>query len=174
MRKRLAQASLCLLTAAVFFGCASSSEPKPKELQKLDITLAAQPGMNKDEQGRTAPLLVKVYELKSEAAFEAADFFDLQKNDKNVLQQDLLVKDEFILRPGDTNRIFRKTMQETKVLGLIAEFRDLPRSVWRVTYKLPVAPEASWYRSVIPSKKAKLRVEYDDNSIRVVEVNVSK
>jgi type VI secretion system protein VasD len=155
-------------------GCASSSQPKSKELEKLDITLAAQPGMNKDEQGRAAPLLIKVYELKSEAAFEAADFFDLQKNDKNVLQQDLVVKDEFILRPGDTQRIFRKTMPDTKVLGLIAEFRDLPRSVWRVTYKLPPAPEVAWYRSVLPSKKAKLRVEYDDNAIRVVEINVSK
>ena len=169
MHKILARFGLFLLTLTVL-GCASSSEPKPKEVKKLDITLTAEPKLNKDEQGRAAPLLVKVYELKSEAAFEAADFFDLQKNDKNVLQQDFLAKDEFILRPG----IYRSTDPDTKVLGFIAEFRDLPRSVWRVSYKLLPSPEKSWYRSVLPNKKAKLRVQYDDNAIHVVEVDVSR
>ena len=173
MHKILARVGLLLLTLTVL-GCASSSEPKPKEVKKLDITLTTEPKLNKDEQGRAAPLLVKVYELKSEAAFEAADFFDLQKNDKNVLQQDFLAKDEFILRPGDTQRIYRTTHPDTKVLGFIAEFRDLPRSVWRVSYKLLPSPEKSWYRSVLPNKKAKLRVQYDDNAIQVVEVDVSK
>jgi type VI secretion system protein VasD len=155
-------------------GCASSPEPKPKEVKKLDISLIAQEMLNKNEQGRAAPLLVKVYELKSEAAFEAADFFDLQKNDRNVLQQDLLARDEFILRPGDTRRIYRNTHPETKVLGFIAEFRDLPRSVWRVSYTLLPSPEKSIYRAVLPNKKAKLRVEYDDSTISVIEVDVSK
>jgi len=163
-----------LLLILTLTGCASSSEPKPKEVKKLDIALVSQAMVNKDEQGRAAPLLIKVYELKSEAAFEAADFFDLQKNDKNVLQQDLLEKDEFVLRPGDSQRIYRNSFPDTKVLGFIAEFRDLPRSVWRVSYKLLPSPEKSWYRSVLPNKKVKLRVEYDDNSIRIVEVDVSK
>ncbi len=173
MHKVLARIGL-LLVAVTVLGCASSSEPKPKEVKKLDISLVTQAMLNKNEQGRAAPLLVKVYELKSEAAFEAADFFDLQKNDKNVLQQDLLAKDEFILRPGDTQRIYRNTLPETTVLGFIAEFRDLPRSVWRVSYKLLPSPEKSFYRSVLPNKKAKLRVEYDDNAIRIIEVDVSK
>lgn len=173
MHKFLARIGL-LLVAVTLLGCASSSEPKSKEVKKLDISLVAQEVLNKNEQGRAAPLLIKVYELKSEVAFEAADFFDLQKNDKNVLQQDLLAKDEFILRPGDAQRIYRTTLPETRALGFIAEFRDLPRSVWRVSYKLLPSPEKSFYRSVLPNKKVQLQVEYDDNAIRIIEVNVSK
>ncbi|TDR32125.1 type VI secretion system lipoprotein TssJ [Hydromonas duriensis] len=168
MRKWLLKISLLCLTLLVT-ACASS-DPKPKEQQKLDLTLVSQAKVNKDVQGRASPLLVKVYELKSEAAFEAADFFTLQKNDKEVLQADLLEKNEYILKPGDTKRITRKSNSQTTVLGFIAEFRDLPRSIWRVTYKLQPSPEAAWYRSVIPSKKAKLRIEYDDNEIKVIDL----
>lgn len=173
MHKIWTQIVLLLLTLTAV-GCASSSDPKPKEVKRLDIALVSQAMLNKDEQGRAAPLLIRIYELKSDVAFEAADFFDLQKNDKNILQQDLLVKDEFILRPGDSQRIYRNTLPETQALGFIAEFRDLPRSVWRASYKLLPSPEKSWYRSVLPNKKVKLRVEYDDNSIRITEINVSK
>lgn len=167
--------SVLLLATLMMVGCASKSDEPPKrEPRKLDITLSTLGNVNKDEQGRAAPLLVKVYELKTEAAFEAADFFDLQKNDKNVLQQDMITRDEFILRPGEEQRIYRNSNKDTKVLGFIAEFRDLPHSVWRVSYKLLPAPERAWYRSVLPNKKAELRVDFDDNAIRVVELDVSK
>lgn len=169
MRKLLLK--IGLLCLPVFLVACASSEPKPKEPQKLNITLVSQAKVNKDLQGRAAPLLVKVYELKSEAAFEAADFFSLQKNDKEVLQDDLLAKNEYILKPGDTQRIVRTSYPATTVIGFIAEFRDLPRSTWRVSYKLQPSPESAWYRSVMPTKKAKLRVEYDDNEIKVIDLD---
>jgi hypothetical protein len=49
------------------------------------------PGVNPDDKGRAAPILVRVYELKSEGTFESADYFSLNANDKAAIGSDLLV-----------------------------------------------------------------------------------
>ncbi|MDH6168954.1 type VI secretion system VasD/TssJ family lipoprotein [Variovorax boronicumulans] len=54
----------------------------PREQTRLDITITAEAGVNPDDKGRAAPILVRLYELKSEGSFEAADYFSLSSNDK--------------------------------------------------------------------------------------------
>ncbi|MFP3740086.1 type VI secretion system lipoprotein TssJ, partial [Burkholderia sp. SIMBA_019] len=50
---------------------------------------------------------------------------------------------------------------------ILAAYRDLPNSVWRAVYALPVAPDKAWYRFSTP--KLKLTITLDANAIKVTE-----
>ncbi|MGN8084553.1 type VI secretion system lipoprotein TssJ [Ralstonia sp. 22086] len=159
--------SLVYAALALLAGCASS--PPQNEQMKLDLEIEAKSTVNPDEKDRASPVLVRVYELKSDNVFESADYFSLDKNDKTLLNQDLLVRDEFILRPGDSRDIERKLNPETKSIGFLVGYRDLGKATWRVVHKLPPAPEVAWYRVVVPARKIKLQVLLDQQSITLTK-----
>lgn len=146
-------------------GC--STAPAQPEQMKLELTIEAKDTLNPDDKGRAAPVLVRVYELKTPNTFEQADYFSLESSDRTLLTQDLLVRDEFILRPGDFQDIERKMNPETTALGFLVGYRDLGKATWRSVYKLPPAPEAAWYRGVVPARKVKLQVVLDQQAITV-------
>lgn len=168
MRIGVVRGAAATLTTAVLLGACSAPQPvAPKEQIKLELTINASSTVNPDDKGRASPVLVRVYELKTETAFENADYFSLDKNDKTVLTQDQLARDEFVLRPGESRDIERKLNPDTAALGLLIGYRDLGKATWRTVYKLPPAPAAAWYRAVIPARKVKLQVSLDQQTITV-------
>ena len=82
--------------------------------------------------------MVRVYELKAAAPFESADFVSLFEKDQATLGGDVIARDEFVLRPGETKAIKRELDADSKFIAVMAIFRDLERSKWRA-----VAPLAS-------------------------------
>lgn len=165
----LAASFAALVCAAALAGCASSaSKPKPKEPPRLELEVNARPGVNPDDQGRAEPIVVRVYALKNDSAFKQADFFTLQNRDKTVLADDLVKRDEFLLRPGEHRTIVRLADLSTTSIGVLAAFRDLPNSVWRAVYPMPAARDAAWYRFSTP--KLKLAIDLEANSIEITEV----
>jgi len=167
----LSRLALMALFGALLAACSSTGLPPPLEQSKLDLTIVAADDVNPDDKGRASPILVRIYELKTDGPFQEADFFTLQKQDKLTLGADLLVKDEFILRPGETKTIRRKTLPDTTAIGVLAGYRELGTATWRVVYKLKPAPEAAWYRAVMPANKAKLRIELQTNDIKITELD---
>lgn len=155
-----------LLTAA---GC--SGTPTVKEQTQLDIRIEASDSVNPDEKGRPSPILVRVYELRSDTAFNTADFYSLQDSDRATLGADLLVSDEYILRPGDIKVISRKSNSATSVVGILAGYQALGRSQWRETCKLREAPDAAWYRFAVPAPKARINVNLGQNAIVMTELD---
>ncbi|WP_219210042.1 type VI secretion system lipoprotein TssJ [Variovorax boronicumulans] len=153
-----------MLSACGIFSGGSGPLPQ-KEAARLEIVISADPDLNTDTKGRGAPMLLRVFELKSEVAFQEAEFFALQNTAKAVLGADLLAVDQFIIRPGEAREIKRKANPETTAIGIFAGYRDLPNSVWRVVHKMPPAPDVSWYRAVIPSNKAALKIDLQGNAI---------
>ena len=142
----------------------------PREQTKLDITVAAEAGVNPDDKGRAAPIMVRIYELKSEGTFEFADYFSLHGNDKSLMGSDLLVRDEFILRPGDVKTIRRKSHPDLAAIGVVAGYRDLAQADWRAVQKIDPAPEVAWYRSVLPANKVKLQIDLQAKGIRLTPI----
>ncbi|MDQ7998142.1 MAG: type VI secretion system lipoprotein TssJ [Luteibacter sp.] len=142
----------------------------PREQTSLHITVGADAGVNPDDKGRAAPILVRVYELKSEATFESADYFSLDANDKAVMAGDLLVRDEFILRPGEVKTIQRKSHPDIGAVGVIAGYRELAQADWRAVQKIDPAPEVAWYRSVLPANKVRLQVQLQPKGIRLTPI----
>jgi len=95
------------------------------------VSLRVGQTINPDIHGRPSPVVLRMYELKSLTAFNAADFFSLNDKDKEILGPDLLVRDEFFLRPGDKQEFKRKLQDGTRYVGVIAAFRDLEHAQWR-------------------------------------------
>ncbi|MFM0340889.1 type VI secretion system lipoprotein TssJ [Paraburkholderia fungorum] len=163
---RLIHTVIVPVVALALAACSGGGAKVSREPIRLDLAMVASAGVNPDDQKRAAPIVVRVYELKTDAAFSSADYFSLQDKDKTVLTDDLVARDQFQLRPGERASIRRMIDPATTTLGILAAYRDLPNSVWRVAYRLPVAPEAAWYWR---TPKLKLTVYLDANAIRVTE-----
>jgi type VI secretion system protein VasD len=161
---RLTTSVTAVVFALMLVACASG-DPKPREPLRLDLNVSAAATVNPDDQKRAAPIIVRVYELKTNGAFNAADFFTLQDKDKTVLADDLVKRDQFQLRPGEHMTITRTADPSTTTLGILAAYRDLPNSVWRAVYALPVTPDKAWHRFSTP--KLKLTITLDANAIKV-------
>ena len=149
----------------------SASGETGKETRKLEIAVVGNTKLNTDNMGRSFPVLVKVYELKSDNVFKSADFFSLQSNDKAVLHDDLLHKSEILLRPGKNAVIKKMLSPEASAIGVVAEFRELTFADWRRVYNLTSAPDSHWYRAVIPRQKIKLSIQVDSKDVRIIELD---
>ena len=152
-----------LAGAGVFAGACGSAPPQPQPQQQqpvapvvldpvtLQVTLVASDDVNPDRSGRASPLSVRIMELRSRSAFDAADFFSLYEREQATLGTELLAKEQYILRPGDTQGYTRKAQSETRFLGVVAAYRDLEGSTWRVA--VGIAPPAPPVRGRPPSSQ---------------------
>jgi type VI secretion system protein VasD len=134
MRRASCVLSLVVITLAG--GCGSSSP-------LLKGSLKADAGANPDLRGRPSPIVVRVYELKSVAAFNSADFFSLFEKEGETLSGDLVGREEYQLSPAETRPYQRQLQPDTKFIGVAAAFRDLEGSRWRQAAPLPAKRGAS-------------------------------
>lgn len=122
---------LLLVGAIVFAGCGSSSPPL------LQGAIKAAPATNPDLRGRPSPIVIRVYELRARGAFDSADFFSLFEKESEALGGELVGREEYDLRPGETRPYRRQLQADTKFIGVVAAFRDLENSRWRQTASVP-------------------------------------
>ena len=135
--RTLRLAGLSLLGAALL-GAGCGGAPKPPPPTTVNGAIQASPQLNPSVNQRPSPLLLRVYELKSPAAFGSADFMALYQSDQATLAADLVARDEFMLNPGE-NRPYKKTLgADTKFIGVIGAYRNLEKSTWRAV--VPVIP----------------------------------
>jgi type VI secretion system protein VasD len=135
-------------------GCASGP-PKPA---KAVITVAARPDVNPDASGRPSPVVVRFYQLKSDAAFSGAEFFPLFDDDKKVLAADLIARDEYELSPGEDKTLELTVPAEVRFVGAIAAFRDIRNATWRALAPTPKKGLAKTPVHIIAEKQA-VRIE---------------
>lgn len=120
--QRTAALAITLALAA----CASA--PKPAQVAG---TIEASGQVNPSTSRRPSPLVLRVYELKTAATFNSADFMSLYQRDKAELGADLLAREEFVMAPGES-RTFGKTLApDTRFLGVVAAYRDVEHARWR-------------------------------------------
>jgi len=93
--------------------------------------IAAGADANPDATGRPSPVVVRVYQLKTDASFNGAEFFALFDDDKKVLGAELISRDEFVLTPAERRTIEVVVSDETRFVGAIAAYRDIGHSQWR-------------------------------------------
>ncbi len=141
---------LLLLVLVVLAGCAKPS---------LDLRLASQPNVNPDHSGRPSPVLVKVYELRTDVAFKQADFASLFERPVPTLGADLIAADELVMIPGEARKVSYKPTPDTRFVGIVAGFRQLERAQWRTL------------RSIEAEGKTVLAIELNDASILVIPDN---
>jgi type VI secretion system protein VasD len=138
-----ALAAAWLLGATLLAGCSSTARQVPIPYA---IALTADPKVNPDSNGRPSPIQITLYELKSPGTFESRDYFSLQADARAALDKDLLNTDQVILKPGQTQVVQRPGNAEARVIGIVAGYRDLERSQWRLVVQLPDAQNTNIYK----------------------------
>lgn len=117
-------------------GCGSGSRAP-----LLQGSIKTAPTVNPDLSGRPSPVVVRTYELRALGAFNSADFFSLFERESETLGSDLVGREEYDLRPGETRPYKRQLQPDTKFFGVVAAFRDLENSRWRQAVPVPAKRE---------------------------------
>lgn len=128
--------STALLTVFSLAGCGTVSKIYNPP-GKLDTVFEASAKLNPDPKGRPSPLVLRLYELKSEQNFNRAEFFALYDQDDTTLGQDLIAREEFKLAPGEHRPYERKLNEQTRFIGIIAAYRSITKAQWRVVIPAP-------------------------------------
>lgn len=140
-RKKLALVGV--VGAVVLAGCAATES---KLAVPYVVELTAAEDVNSGGRHQPSPIKVTIYELKTTNAFELSDFFSLQKDAQEALGDQLLNVNSVILTPGKTERISAHGNVDAKVLGIVAAYRDLDNSQWRLAVDLPAARSTNIYK----------------------------
>ncbi|ANN68575.1 type VI secretion system lipoprotein TssJ [Bordetella bronchialis] len=138
-----APAAASLAGAAVLAGCSSTARQVPIPYA---IVLSADPRVNPDTNRRPSPIQVTVYELKSPGTFQSRDYYALQADPQAALGKDLLNSDQVIVKPGETRTLERPGNPEARAVGIVAGYRDLENSRWRLVVPLPEAQNTNIYK----------------------------
>ena len=104
---------------------------------KASLTIAASKEANPDANGRPSPVVVRVYQLKNDAAFNGAEFFPLYDEEQKTLGPELITRDEFVLAPAESRTIDVVLSGDTRFVGALAAFRDIRNAQWRAVVPAP-------------------------------------
>jgi type VI secretion system protein VasD len=139
----LALATAGLIGATTLAGCSSTARQVPVPYA---IMLSADPQVNPDTNERPSPIQVNVYELKSPGNFQSRDYYALTGDPQTALGKDLLNTDQVIVKPGETQTVERPGNPDARVVGIVAGYRDLENSQWRLVIPLPEAQNTNIYK----------------------------
>jgi type VI secretion system protein VasD len=133
---------LCVATLLALLLAACGTKPPVPVVTNVQMSVMAGADTNPDARKRPSPVVVRVYALKSSAAFDSADFFSLFDKDTATLGADLVQKEEFLMTPGQQKALPFKFEPEVKVIAVMAAFRDLENARWRAVQVLDVGKSA--------------------------------
>jgi type VI secretion system protein VasD len=117
-------------------GCAAKP---PKPAPPASLLLTASSDANPDPGGRPAPVVIRIYQLRSDSAFLNSDFFALFDDDHKVLAADFVGSEEAELSPGEVRHLDLILAPDTRFIGAIAAYRDIRNASWRALTAVPVA-----------------------------------
>jgi type VI secretion system protein VasD len=119
-------------------GCAKPPPPPPPPPPGvIELTIKAGGDINPDVDGRASPVVVRVYQLASDAKFNAVDFFQLFDKEAATLGADLIGREEVVVSPGDTKKLSSPLKPNAQFVGIAAAFRDIDKAQWRATVDVP-------------------------------------
>jgi type VI secretion system protein VasD len=132
---RFTRGAVLLLAACVWLASCASKPPPPPVQAHTRIVVGAD--ANPDPSGRPSPVVVRVYQLRDDGEFAAADFFAIYDKEKETLAQSLVSRQEYVLSPGETRVLELPVNAQTRFLGVVAAFRDIRAARWRAVSQAP-------------------------------------
>jgi type VI secretion system protein VasD len=100
------------------FSTSSASQAK-----SIPVTLVAQPSINPDSDGHPLSVVVRFYKLRDVNRFAELTYLQLQRDDRKLLEEDLVATNDVSLLPGATTRVAEIVNEGTQFLGVVAFFR---------------------------------------------------
>ena len=163
MRLTKNTAVMIACAAAFILVACGSKPPKPPPPTKAAIVVSAD--VNPDPTGRPSPIVVRLYQLKEEGAFNSAGYFALWDKEQATLGPSLESREEYELQPGQTRELILKIPPEARYLAAVAAYRDLNNARWKA---LSPAPETGLLDFV---RKHKLIVTVDRAAVKIAPAN---
>jgi len=136
--RRTFLATGAVLSVLLITGCATTAKLMEPDPPKVVVRISSSTDLNPDMMGRASPIVVRVYELKSDDIFNNADFFALYEQDASILGGDMTGRDEMEIPPGENASIEKELDIEARYIGVIAAYRDLDNAVWRGSIETPL------------------------------------
>lgn len=108
----------------------------PEEARSLPIRLNAGELVNATEDGESLALLVRIYQLRHDAAFSQLGYTQAgqTEEEKRVLGDDLVAVRELMLLPGKSVTLDEKLPADAKVIGVVALFRAPANERWKMAF----------------------------------------
>ena len=125
-------------------GCSSDTK-------KWRLIFTSTNALNQDDSGEALPVIVRVYQLKGKDKFQQATFKALWKNDKELLEGDLLDRKELTVHP-DTETVLDFDLDVkhgAAFFGVMALFRKPDVLSWKEL----IPAEASSLNPLTPKRK---------------------
>lgn len=119
-------------------GCSSTRNPLGAAFNfdtDLRLLISAGADINPNQNSRSSPLVIRLYELKDIAAFQTADFVDLYERDEALLSGSLVGR--HLLKavvPGEERQERLVLTPGTTHVGLLAEFAQYRGSGYKVVF----------------------------------------
>lgn len=123
--------SIGLLLASCLVLTACKSAPPPKKPQVLKLSVAVSADANPDGQKRPSPIVIRIYQLKDDAAFKDADFFALYDKEQGTLAASLVSRQEFEVAPGAEKVVDYELSLDARFVGVAAAYRNIRDANWR-------------------------------------------
>ncbi len=146
---------LILLTSGLLSGCAG--------LVRLDVESTTD--LN-SVSGTPLPVVVRIYSLEDDNAFNNADFYALWKKDEEVLARSLILKKEVVIQPDTTERIEFPYDSKMRFIAGVAIFRNPSKSQWRFIEAIPNNVISNAWQQVF---SASFGLRLSQNKIEVVD-----
>jgi type VI secretion system protein VasD len=137
MRTSIAKPAVATLAALMCALAGCKSAPPPLKPPKVSMSVTVGAAVNPDLTGKAAPVVVRIYQLKDDAAFTAADFFALYDKEQLTLGPALIERREFELAPGEQRSFDYPVPADARFIGAIAAFRDIRNAQWRAVAPAP-------------------------------------
>ena len=149
-------------------GCAATAN---KIAVPYAIHFHGSENQNLSAQGEASPIQVQVYQLKAKDRFEAADYFGLQQQADELLGDQLLAYDSLMVQPEQTQQLESAGHVEARYVGIVAGYRELNQSQWRLVVPLPAAKSTNIYKfwQFSPSR-SRLHVAVEKDRLQLVSV----
>ncbi len=158
---------LSMIVLGALAGCSGVTR---KELPvPIQFSLRATQNTNPSVSGRPSPVVVSIYELRNSASFLAADFMSLIRDDRSVLGEDRLARQEYVLQPGETRLVRRRSDLSTRFIGVVVGYRDMEGSVWRSIAPIPAPNQAGMLWSGSASPERRLLITVNQRAVTVVD-----
>jgi len=130
---------LSMVAGAELVACKSKppKPPPPPPPVVLTLSLTASADVNPDAQSRPSPVVVRLYQLKDDAAFRDADIYALFDKEQATLGAGLAAREEFELAPSEHRNLTIKPSPEVRFIGVVAAYRDIRNAQWRAQLGVP-------------------------------------
>jgi type VI secretion system protein VasD len=123
--------------AAVLLSMLCACAAKPPKPVKTPTQIVVSADVNPDASSRASPIVVRVFQLRNDGEFAAADFFALYEKEKETLGASLLSREEYVVAPGETRTLDLSINTDARFIGVIAAYRDIRSAHWRALTRSP-------------------------------------